>query len=83
MSKDAHRTDSVGHKFMGRPEVTIWHHMTIYARGCRMHGCLTAIGRPRRIFNRGTVTSRPGNEKVKNILSTSQARLTEIFDRIN
>jgi hypothetical protein len=50
MSKDVHRTDSVGHKFMGRREVTIWYHMTIYARGCRMHGCLTAIGRPRRIF---------------------------------
>jgi hypothetical protein len=47
-----------------------------------MHGCLTAIGRPWRIFNRDTVTSRLGNDKVKNILSTSQARLTEIFQNI-
>lgn len=47
-----------------------------------MHGCLTAIGRPWTIFNRGTVISRPDNEKVRNILSTSQARLMEIFQNI-
>ncbi len=28
MSKDVHCTESVGHKFMGRREVTIWHRMT-------------------------------------------------------
>jgi hypothetical protein len=47
-----------------------------------MHGCLIAIGRPWRIFNRGIVTSRPGNEKVMNILSTSQAKLTKIFQNV-
>jgi hypothetical protein len=29
MSKDVHRTDSMGHKFMGWCEVAIWHRMTI------------------------------------------------------